>query len=67
MNFEEFEKKIEEKGFGVVAMNHYTLKGKRHLFCVILNTAKGTAFRAESETSNEVFEILYTKLLNSED
>ena len=46
-------------------MNHYTLNGKRHLFCVILNTVKGIAFRTESETSSQVFEELYNKILNS--
>ncbi len=64
MDFEEFEKKIEAYGFGIVAMNHYTLQGKRHLFCVILNSLTGTAFRAEGQISSEVFESLYEQILN---
>ena len=28
MNFEEFEKKILEKGYGIVAMNHHIINGK---------------------------------------
>lgn len=63
MTFEEFEQKIWEKGFGIVAMNHYTLSGTRRTYCVILGNDRKTAFQAEGEHSQEVFDSLYHKVL----
>jgi len=65
MNFEEFEKKIFEKGYGIVAMNHYFINNECHLFCVILNTKKQIAFKSEGENSYEVFENIYNQIINS--
>ncbi len=62
MNFEEFEKKIWEKGYGIVAMNHYTKDGKRFTYCVVLSRDKDKAFQAEGENSEEVFEEIYNKI-----
>ncbi len=67
MKFEEFEKKTWEKGYGIAAMNHFTVNGKRYTYCVILSRDKKTAFQAESENSEEVFDSIYNKLTNSKD
>lgn len=66
MDFEEFEKKILEKGYGIVAMNHYFLNNKRHLFCAILNAKKQRAFKEEGENSEDVFENIYNQIKNFE-
>ena len=55
MNFEEFEKKIWEKGYGIAAMNHYTIKGKRRTYCVVVSRDKERAFHSEVENSEDVF------------
>lgn len=66
MKFEEFEKKIWKKGYGIVAMNHYTINGKRHTYCVVLSRNKERAFQSEAETSNKVFENIYNQIINFE-
>ncbi|MBN2368069.1 hypothetical protein JXC34_03545 [Candidatus Woesearchaeota archaeon] len=62
MDFEEFEKRIWEKGFGIAAMNHYSINGKRMLYCIIYNTQKGKAFMQEGDISSDVFEKLYGRV-----
>jgi len=66
MNFEEFEKKILEKGFGIVGMNHYYINKKPHLFCAVMNTPKQRAFKTEGEKPEEVFENLYNQIIHWE-
>ncbi len=66
MKFEEFEKKIWRKGYGIVAMNHYTVRGKRYTYCVVLNRNKGKAFRAEAKNSEDAFEKIYAQIVNCE-
>ncbi len=58
MTFEDFEKVIATLGFGIVAMNHYSMNGKRYLYCAILNGKTNTAFRSEGEESRLVFDDL---------
>src|SRR3989344_6754512 len=64
MKFEEFEKKIWDMGYGIVAMNHYTIGGKRRTYCVILNSNKKQAFKFEANNSEDVFENIYNQILN---
>ena len=66
MKFEEFEKRIRERGYGIAAMNHYSLNGKQYTFCVVLSKNDDKAFRAEAESSEEVFEILFNKITEAE-
>jgi len=66
MKFEDFEKKIWDKGYGIVAMNHYSLNGKRHTYVVILNKNKTTAIQAEAENSEDAFQKIYSKISEAE-
>jgi len=66
MKYDEFEKSIWKKGYGIVAMNHYTINGKRHTYCVILSRDEKRAFQSEAEDSEEVFESIYGKILDLE-
>jgi len=61
MKFEEFEKEVWKKGYGIVAMNHYTIGGKRRTYCVVLSRDKGRAFQSEGGSSEEVFEDIYKR------
>lgn len=67
MKFEEFEAKIWEKGYGIVAMNHYTLGGKRFTYCVILDRNKKRAFQAEAENSEDVFKSILCQTENNQE
>ena len=62
MKFEEFEEKIRAKGFGIVAMNHYTLKGVWRTYCVVLGEGGKEAIKAEAEKSEDVFDEIYRKI-----
>jgi hypothetical protein len=64
MKFEEFEKKIKEKGYGIVAMNHYTLGGKWHTYCVVLSKNSDKAIKAEDENSEDVFKKICEQIRN---
>ena len=66
MKFEEFEKKIWEKGYGIVSMNHYTISGKRYTYCVVLSRNRERAFQAEAESSEDVFQNIYNQIINFE-
>jgi len=66
MRFEEFEKKICELGYGIAAMNHYTINGKRHTYCVVLSRDRERAFQAKAENSENVFENIYNKIISFE-
>ena len=66
MGFKEFEKEIWEKGYGITAMNHYMVSGKRHTYCVVLSKDKQRAFQFEAENSEEVFKSIYNQLINFE-
>jgi hypothetical protein len=66
MKFEEFEKKMWEKGYGIVAMNHYAISGKRRTYCVVLSKNKERAFQSEAENSEQVFEDIYNQIINFE-
>jgi hypothetical protein len=62
MKFEEFEKKIREKGYGIAAMNHYNMGGKPYTFCVIFGKNKERAFKAEAEKSEDVFDSIISQI-----
>ena len=47
-------------------MNHYTVRGKRYTYCVVLNRNKGKAFRAEAKNSEDAFEKIYAQIVNCE-
>lgn len=66
MKFEEFERKVWEKGYGIAAMNHYTIGGKRRTYCVVLSRNKERAFQAEGENSEEVFESILNQITGFE-
>lgn len=63
VKFEEFEGKIWKRGYGIAAMNHYTINGQRLTYCVVLNRAKQRAFKSERENSEKVFEDIYNQIL----
>lgn len=62
MKFEDFEKQIKEKGYGIVAMNHYTLGGKGHTYCVVLSKNSDKAIKAEAENSEDVFKQIFEQI-----
>lgn len=73
-SFENFESAIWGMGFGIVAMNHYTLNfggvKPRHLYCVVLERTecgKGRAFKAEGQKSSRVFANIIKQILDSND
>ena len=66
MTFEEFEKILGEKRYGIIAMNHYSLHGKRYTYCVVLGNNKQRAIQAEGEDSQTVFQTIYKKILETE-
>lgn len=66
MKYEEFEKELWEKGYGIVAMNHYTINGERHTYCVVLSRNKERAFQAEGISSGEVFQKIYNQIVDFE-
>lgn len=56
MSFEDFEKEIDSKGYGIVALNHYSIKNnQRHTYCVILGKNNTRAIKAEGVSSKGVF------------
>jgi hypothetical protein len=55
MTYEEFESAITEHGFGIVGMNHYSLNGRRHLYCAIMHDKNGFALVSEHTTATIVF------------
>lgn len=65
MKFEEFEREVWKKGYGIVAMNHYTINNKRYTYCVVLGRDEERAFQDEAENSEKVFENIYRKIVNS--
>ena len=64
MKFEQFEKEIKENGYGIVAMNHYTLSGKWQTYCVVLSKNSDKAIKAEAENSEDVFEKIFEQIKN---
>lgn len=66
MKFEDFEREIKQKGYGIVAMNHYSLSKIWHTYCVVLSKDNKTAFKAESTNSEDVFKNIFEQILNSE-
>jgi len=66
MEFEEFEKKILAKSYGIAAMNHYSLGGKLHTYCVVFKKSTGKAFQSEAQDSKEVFEDIYRQMMDDE-
>jgi hypothetical protein len=65
MTFEEFEKNTWEKGYGIVAMNHYSMNGKRYMYCVVFNKSKDKAIQAEGEISQDVFQKIFQQILKT--
>lgn len=63
MTFEDFEKHAWEKGYGIVAMNHYSIKGRRYTYCVVLGKNKARAIQAEGEDSQKVFQDIHDQML----
>jgi len=60
MNFERFEKILKHHGFGIAAMNHYSLNGKSYLlYCVVLR--RETVFQ-EGGPSSDVFRRLVRRI-----
>lgn len=61
MTFEDFEEQLWCRyGYGIVAMNHYTITGARRLYIAVLERRPiepwpPRAFKAEGEDSGEVF------------
>ena len=51
-------------GYGIVAMNHYTMNSERKTYCVVLNNNKKQAFKFEADNSEDVFENIYNQILN---
>ena len=51
-------------GYGIVAMNHYTMNSERKTYCVVLNNNKKQAFKFEANNSEDVFENIYNQILN---
>lgn len=66
MTFEKFEKIAWDKGFGIVAMNHYSINGKRYTYCVVLGKNKSRAIQSEGEDSQSVFQTIYNQILELE-
>lgn len=66
MKFEEFEKFILEKDYGIAAMNHYFIKGELHTYCVVSSKDTERAFKAEGEKSEDVFGSIYNQILDFE-
>ncbi len=58
MDFELFERKLLQYGYGIVACNHYSLHKVRHLYCVIMHKDGMRSFKAEGQLSGVVFERL---------
>jgi hypothetical protein len=63
MNFEEFHKKIHEKGFQIVCLNDYQMKGAQHTF-IAIQDKKGHGFHAEGSSENMamIFQELIAKI-----
>ncbi len=66
MTFEKFEGIISKHGYGIVAMNYYTLNQNRFLYCVILNQDESNAIKGENKKSSLVFQEIVEKLLKNE-
>jgi|TARA_Y100000310_G_scaffold299391_1_gene334212 hypothetical protein len=66
MKLEEFEKSIRERGYGIAAMNHYSLDSVDFTYCVILNKSKDRAFQSQAEKSEDVFESIYDQMIDFE-
>lgn len=60
MNFEEFYKKIHEKGFQVVCLNDYQMKGTQRTF-IAIQDKNGNGFHTEGLSEN--IEMIYQELL----
>ncbi len=55
MNFEDFEEEIRDMGYGIVALNHYSIQDQRYTYCCILGENSTRAIKAQGMSSNEVF------------
>lgn len=66
MKFEDFEKAIRERGYGIAAMNHYSIGGKHYTFCIVFGKDKEKAFKAEAESSEDVFETIVKQIAEFE-
>jgi hypothetical protein len=65
MTFEEFETCILKNGYGIVAMNHYSINGERYLYCVIMNKDGSRAIKEEGKESTKVFQSILDKLFQT--
>ena len=64
MKFEQFEKEIKERGYGIVAMNHYSINKIWHTYCVVLGKDDKTAFKVEATNSEEVFKNIFEQIIS---
>ena len=64
MNFEDFEKAIWDRGYGIAAMNHYTIKGKRYTYCVVVSRDCERAFKSEKNNFSDGFESIVDQINN---
>jgi len=62
MNFEEFDKELIKFGYGIVAMNHFDLKGQRFIYCAIFNKKENKAYVEEDVKSSDLFRTLIEKI-----
>lgn len=63
MNFNEFHNIIHNKGFLIVCLNDYKLKGEYHTF-VAIQDKKGRGFHAEGKSTNlsEIYQEIINKI-----
>ena len=62
MDFELFEQTIWDNGYALVACNHYGIKDKRHIYCVVMDREGSEAFMAQGPDSSQVFRELVFKV-----
>ena len=64
MKFEEFEKAIWERGYGIAAMNHYTIQGEKYTYCVVISRNCERAFKSGKNSSCEGFKSIVDQIDN---
>ena len=62
MKFEDFEREIWKKGYGIAAFNHYSIKGERYTYCVVLSRDCERAFKAEEKNSEKAFDSIFEQI-----
>lgn len=67
MKFENFEKQIWKRGYGIAALNHYFCKTTYYTYCAIFNKNEKRGLAAEDTTSEKVFDTLFEQLKKMEE